>query len=220
MRRSREEAAETRRRIVGAASKLFRGRGIGAVSVADVMGELGMTVGGFYRHFDSKEALVAEAIDVASAESLARTRALASSGRPAMDRITDLLNFYLSTGHKDNPAFGCPVPALASEVAHEGLATKEAFTLAIERLIELAGCVLPDDSAKAREQRLRMAASMVGALVLARATSNPALADELLSAVRHGLIESARASDGSEQRKATSPASRRPRPRKRPGKKP
>jgi TetR/AcrR family transcriptional repressor of nem operon len=219
MRRSREDAAETRRRIVDTASRLFRGRGIGAVSVADVMGELGMTVGGFYRHFESKEALVAEAIDVASTESLARTSTIAASDRPVVDRITALLDFYLSTGHKDHPAYGCPVPALASEVAHEGLATKEAFTRAIERLVELAGCVLPGDSKEAREQRLRMAASMVGALVLARATSSEALAGDLLSAVRHGLIEGVRASSGAEAQKAKPPRARRPQARTRSGKK-
>src|SRR5581483_9300711 len=72
MRRSREEAALTRRRIVEAASRLYRARGIDAVSVADVMGSLGLTVGGFYRHFDSKEALVIEAIAFASDQSASR----------------------------------------------------------------------------------------------------------------------------------------------------
>jgi TetR/AcrR family transcriptional repressor of nem operon len=215
MRRSREETAETRRRIVDAASRLFRARGIASVSVADVMAELGMTVGGFYRHFESKEALVAEAIDVASAESLVRSRAIAASDRPVIDRLTALLDFYLSMGHRNNPAFGCPVPALASEIAHEGLVTKEAFTIAIERLLSVAGCILPGDSTEARQQRLRMTASMVGALVLARATSSEALAGDLLSAVRHGLIESARTASGAEHRKSKRPASRRPRARTR-----
>jgi TetR/AcrR family transcriptional repressor of nem operon len=211
MRRSREEAAETRRRVIDTASRLFRARGIAAVSVADVMGELGMTVGGFYRHFESKEALVAEAIDVASAQSVARTSALASSDAPVVDRITALLNFYLSMGHRNNPAVGCPVPALASEVAHEGPATKEAFTKAIERLLQIAGCVVPGDSAEARDERLQMAASIVGAMVLARATSSEALASELLSAVRRGLIT------GAESRASAS--STRPRARTRSGKK-
>lgn len=219
MRRSREEAAETRRRILDTASRLFRARGIASVSVADVMGELEMTVGGFYRHFESKEALVAEAIELASAESVARTSAIASSDRPVVDRITALLDFYLSIGHKNNAALGCPVPALASEIAHEGLATKRAFTRAIERLLEIASCVLPGDSAAARDQRLRMAASMVGALVLARATSNETLAEDLLSAVRRGLVDGARAASGAERRSARTPASPRPRTRKRSGKK-
>ena len=106
MRRSREEAARTRDTAVKAASRLFRERGFDPVGVGDVMAELGMTAGGFYRHFESKEALAAEACAAAFAGSgLARERA---SSAEAMVRG------YLSKAHRDAPAEGCPLPALAS----------------------------------------------------------------------------------------------------------
>jgi TetR/AcrR family transcriptional repressor of nem operon len=179
MRRSREEAAETRLRIVEEASRLFRGRGIDAVSIADVMGALGLTVGGFYRHFDSKDALVAEAIESAS---LATSR---PEGAPG-----EKLRSYLSESHRSHPDRGCPVAALCSEVAHQSRSTRKAFGRALERL--LAGVTAARPGAK-RAQVLHTAAALVGGLVLARSTSDDALAAEILSAVT-GEIERAQRS--------------------------
>jgi TetR/AcrR family transcriptional repressor of nem operon len=190
MRRSREDAAETRRRIVETASRLLRARGISAVSVADVMGALGLTVGGFYRHFASKEALVAEAIEAASDETVSRhAKTRDRAGVEAASAA--LLDGYLSKGHRDHPERGCPVTALCSEVVHESLPAKEAFTKAIHRLLELVGGVVPGDTQEARDRRLHTAASMVGAVVLARATSDERLADDLLRAVRRGVLHDA-----------------------------
>src|SRR3954449_7071426 len=107
MRRSREDAALTRQKIVDAASRLFRARGIAAVSVADVMGALGLTVGGFYRHFESKDALVAEAIEEASVQTT-RAKNVRTDGAA-------ILAGYLSRSHVDSPGVGCPVAALATE---------------------------------------------------------------------------------------------------------
>jgi TetR/AcrR family transcriptional regulator, transcriptional repressor for nem operon len=169
MRRSREEAAETRRRIVEQASRLFRARGIDAVSVADIMGALGLTVGGFYRHFDSKDALVAEAIDAAS---VASTQVAAAA---------PLLAQYLSDLHRRHPERGCPVAALCSEVGHQSRSTRRAFTAALERLIAAVEQVRPRAS---RQQVLHTTAAMVGGLVLARASADDQLAAEILQAVR------------------------------------
>src|SRR3954471_1928749 len=106
VRRSREEAARTRRTAVAAASRLFRERGIEAVSVADVMAEVGLTAGGFYRHFESKEALATEAC----AEGFAQS----GLGRQPGNSPAALLRHYLSKGHRDAPSAGCPLPSLAS----------------------------------------------------------------------------------------------------------
>src|ERR1051326_5692862 len=122
MRRSREDAAETRRSIVETASRLFRARGIAPVSVADIMGALGLTVGGFYRHFESKEALVAEAIE-AAADDAALRYAKTREGATGPE-LAAALDAYLSRGHRDHPERGCPVAALCSEVAHESLPTR------------------------------------------------------------------------------------------------
>lgn len=178
MRRSREDTAQTRKTIVETAARLFRARGITLVSVADIMGELDLAVGGFYRHFESKDALVAEAIDLASetaAERLAREHA-------------SLPEVYLSKAHRDHAELGCPVAALCSEVAHEASTTKESFTRALTRLVDDLEAVLPGDTKLARDRRLFSTAAMVGALVLSRATSDERLADELLRVVRTGVL--------------------------------
>lgn len=184
MRRSREDAAETRRSIVETASRLFRLRGITSVSVADIMGELGLTVGGFYRHFESKEALVVEAIEAASDE-MVLSYAETGGG------LAVLLDRYLSRAHRDHADRGCPVAALCAEVVHEGSLTKEAFTKSVRCLLEIVARLAPDDTKDAHDRRLRAVASMVGAVVLSRATSDQALADELLRVVRASVLQDA-----------------------------
>jgi TetR/AcrR family transcriptional repressor of nem operon len=153
MRRSKEDTAKTRQEIVEAASRLFRKRGIAGVSVADVMGELGLTVGGFYRHFESKDALVAEAIEVAS-RATARTTGT----------LQQLVDSYVSKGHCDHPEEGCPVAALASEISREAPGTRAAFTAAVERMVQAIGTVK-----RGRREQLQTAAAAVGGVMLARA---------------------------------------------------
>lgn len=191
MRRSREDAAETRRRILETASRLFRTRGITPVSVADIMGELGLTVGGFYRHFESKEALVAEAIEAAADETRSRYAKYREGSADTKLASAAVLDEYVSRGHRDHPERGCPVAALCSEVAHESLPTREAFTQAMHLLLEVIGGLVPGETKDARDRRLFTAAAIVGGVVLSRATSDEALADELLLAVRRRVLDDA-----------------------------
>src|SRR5262245_25141288 len=170
MRRSREETAETRAKIVAAAARLFRAHGIDATSVADVMSALGLTVGGFYRHFDSKEALVAEAIDAASRETTDRHLAKSRPGAQNTVDLLALLDGYLSDGHRKHVGQGCPVVALCSEVGHGSKETKKAFTAAIERLLTTIEAAIARDTGADRERVLFAASAAVGAMVLARAT--------------------------------------------------
>jgi TetR/AcrR family transcriptional repressor of nem operon len=189
VRRSREDTAATRAQIVAVAARLFRARGIDATSVADVMSALGLTVGGFYRHFDSKEVLVAEAIDAASRETT--DRQLTKSGAPAAGETVELvalLDRYLSHGHRQHPGQGCPVAALCSEVGHGSKATKKAFTGAIQRLLATVETAIGHDPEGDRESVLFAASAAVGAMVLARATHDESLAGELLSAARTRLL--------------------------------
>jgi TetR/AcrR family transcriptional repressor of nem operon len=185
MRRSREEAAETRRKLLAAAAELFRARGIDEVSVADVTSAVGLTVGGFYRHFASKDELVAEAIELASLETTA-LHARTAPGAADAERASALLDSYLSAYHRDHPERGCPVAALCSEIAHQSSSTRQAFTEALQRLLAVVGEVVPGKSKRVHEQRLQLAASLVGALVLSRASAEPRLAAELLAAARKG----------------------------------
>jgi TetR/AcrR family transcriptional repressor of nem operon len=173
MRRSKEDAAATRAKIVEAAAKLFRARGLAAVSVADVMAECGLTVGGFYRHFDSKESLAAEAIELASVHSTA-----------AELTAEQLVRSYVSLEHVQHPEAGCPVAALCSEIHREHGEPRKAFDGALERMI----AHIPTGRAEA----LTMAATAVGAIVLARAATDQAQAKEIIEAARDELLRQVR----------------------------
>jgi TetR/AcrR family transcriptional regulator, transcriptional repressor for nem operon len=169
VRRSREEAARTRRNAVAAASRLFRQRGIEAVSVADVMAQVGLTAGGFYRHFESKEALLKEACAEAFAHSgLARQ----PGNSPAA-----ILRHYLSKGHRDAPSAGCPLPALASEMPRQPAGIRHTYTDGVRLALARIGEVVPGADAPAR---LALLCSMIGAVAVARAVDDEELSEALL----------------------------------------
>ncbi len=182
MRQSRQATAESRARIVEAASHLFRKRGLEATGVADIMQAAGLTHGGFYRHFPSKDALAAEAVAAAFAE---RTRVLAPDGdRADAGSLKAYVELYLSDGHLAHPETGCPMAALASEAAHSPPEMHAALAAGGERLIDLIARSAPDaDGARARA--LRLIATMVGAVAIARAVGTSGLASEVLSAALH-----------------------------------
>jgi TetR/AcrR family transcriptional repressor of nem operon len=152
------------------------------------MAKAGLTVGGFYRHFDSKEALVAEAIETASRETASRHVAGSHGGE--ID-VAGLLDGYLSDAHRRHPGRGCPVAALCSEVAREERGTKRAFTEALERLLAAVDAAVGHASKSGREDALFTVSAAVGALVLSRATHDEALARDLLVATRKRLRDRA-----------------------------
>jgi TetR/AcrR family transcriptional repressor of nem operon len=211
MRRSREDAAATRKAIVTHAARLFRGRGIDAVSVADVMSAEGLTVGGFYRHFADKDQLVAEAIACASTETRERLAESLESARPA-DLLRVLLERYLSLEHCEQPEAGCPVAALCTQVLHEGPLVRAAFTGALRQILTLAAVAMPGAGKRARARRLQATAAMVGAVMLARATDDASLADEFLASVREGLLQTAGRRGRAKEAKTARRASARRRP--------
>ena len=129
MRRSREEAAETRKRIVKAAAGEFRANGIVATGLADLMKAAGLTHGGFYKHFESKDQLVAEATADAVQELIGRME--------AQPTIKAAVAAYLSAEHRDHPASGCPLSAIGSELARTDARTRDAVTAGFERLVDL-----------------------------------------------------------------------------------
>ena len=129
MRKSREEAAETRKRIVKAAACEFRAKGVVATGLADLMKAAGLTHGGFYKHFESKDQLVAEAFADAVGEMLGRMEAAPS--------VAAAVAGYLSAQHRDHPASGCPLSAIGSELARADARTRDAATAGFERLVDL-----------------------------------------------------------------------------------
>jgi TetR/AcrR family transcriptional repressor of nem operon len=186
IRRSRVEAAETRRRIVETASHMIRERGITSVTIAEVMGAIGLTVGGFYRHFDSKEAMVGEAIDAASLETVgAMKRASADVEGAAMLRAA--MGRYLSPEHLRDRANGCPVAALASEAARD-VTTRAAMARAVVRVLTM----LEAGGGRSERERRRLLSTLsasVGAVVVGRVLEGTVMGEELAEAVRAEFLE-------------------------------
>jgi TetR/AcrR family transcriptional repressor of nem operon len=167
---SQAQARENRKRIVETAARLFRERGVAGVSVADVMAEAGLTHGGFYKQFASKEALIAEAVGQAFSE--------LSDYLENQDR-DDFVRGYLSPEHRDNPGPGCPAAGFAGDLAHEQAG---AAVDAYARGIDLYAAGLGS---------LTDVATLVGAMILARATAGAELSDRILDEVRAKLVSEA-----------------------------
>lgn len=181
MRVTKEKAAENRERILKAASQLFRERGIAGAGVDALAEAAGMTYGSLYSQFGSKERLVEEALHYALAVS-GRTTAAAAT----FDRF---VAGYLAAEHRDRVGQGCPLAALACEVPRQGAGVKAAFTAGLKSMIErLASRMNPDLKPRQREeQALATAASLVGALVLARAVDDEELSSKILHATKRQL---------------------------------
>ena len=179
MRRSREEAAQTRKRIVEAASCEFRKNGVVASGLNDLMKAAGLTHGGFYKHFESKDQLVAEACAEAVDAVIEKME-----DHPTIDAAVAA---YLSTRHRDNPASGCPLAAIGSELARTDERTREAATEGFERLVE----VLADKSEAedARRRALVAVVTMIGALTMSRIVNDAKLSQEILGEVEKSLRE-------------------------------
>lgn len=177
MRKSKEEAAETRRRIVKAAARQFREKGIVATGLADLMKAAGLTHGGFYKHFASKDRLVEEATAEAVDTLL--------EGLAAHPTVNDAVAAYLSSHHRDNPASGCPLAALGGELARSDKKAREVATAGFVRLADiLAGKA---GTADARRRALAAAATMIGAVTMSRVVTDPKLSDEILRAAEKSL---------------------------------
>lgn len=169
-------------RIVEAAARAIRRSGYSGTSVADIMKDAGLTHGGFYAHFDSREAMLAAAADRAGAESVA-TLERVSSAAPREKALQALLRAYLSKEHLEGVESGCPMAAVGSEMPRQAPEVRRAATRRIKEAIDLVARQLPDwGKPTAHEQALATLSTMVGALVLARAVDDPQLSDALRSA--------------------------------------
>lgn len=178
-----EEKQETRQRIVTAASRLVRQEGIAGLKVADVMAAADLTHGAFYAHFADKNELIEAAFHEAFDH---RENWLGSARkRPAEDRLSHLLNTYLTPKHRDTPEQGCAFAALAREFAQAGgefpKTFEREFGISIERLVELLSEESGDDG---RQTAMGLLSLCVGGLVLARAVDDPKLSNDVLKAAR------------------------------------
>jgi TetR/AcrR family transcriptional regulator, transcriptional repressor for nem operon len=188
MRVSRQKAAENRERIMDAAGALFRERGFDGVGVADIMNAADLTHGGFYGHFTSKDALVAQASQRAMARSAANWGKVIA-GAPN-DPYATLLKHYLSSRHRDDRGHGCVFAALSGDAARCSKSVRTTFALGLERLIEVVAKAVPGRSKAARRRKAVAAvAEMVGALILARAVGDTSLSNEILEAAHRELLD-------------------------------
>ena len=187
MRVTREKAAENRARIVATAARLFREKGFDGVGLDAIMKEAGLTHGGFYGHFSSKEDLAAEAV----------TRAVEQGARwqSRYTNVADFVSDYLSESHFADRANGCVLAALGGDVARRGEGVRSGVTSYVRTALEWLAGLCRGTPAARRRRAITTLAGVVGAMTLARAVEDPVLSDEILSTARQ-VFKSARPASG------------------------
>jgi TetR/AcrR family transcriptional repressor of nem operon len=187
MRYVKGHGQQTRGRIVEEASHGLRQAGVDGVSVADLMKLVGLTHGGFYSYFESREALVIEAFASAMDRTMSQWRTLLK-GMPAEERFDAFIEAYLRPGHRDDRAHGCVLPALGTDIARSSTKARRAFASKLDEMIDVIAGLLPGKSPKqARRIATAALATMMGSIALARAVGDKELSDEILEAGRQAL---------------------------------
>ena len=186
---SKAQKTKTHKRIISIASKRFREKGLARVGIAELMKEAGLTVGGFYKHFDSRDDLVAEAVSSAFGGWKRRVDAAKAGGPPVS--LTKLIDDYLDEAHRDNPGTGCAFSALAPEIARSDKQTRALTSEQVRNDIQLIAGLLPGkDKSRARSRAILTFSALVGAMSLARAVSDEGLSREILETVGQFLKNS------------------------------
>ena len=186
---SKAQKTKTHKRIISIASKRFREKGLARVGIAEVMKEAGLTVGGFYKHFDSRDDLVAEAVSSAFGGWKRRVDAAKAGGPPVS--LAKLIDDYLDEAHRDNPGTGCAFSALAPEIARSDKQTRALTSEQVRNDIQLIAGLLPGkDKSRARSRAILTFSALVGAMSLARAVSDEGLSREILETVGQFLKNS------------------------------
>ena len=176
MRYEKGHKEATRQRIVETAAAEFRRNGIDGIGVADVMAKAGLTHGGFYSHFASKEELVRAALDEAAKKS--RIRKIADEG----GSLEDIIRWYLRPEHRDVPERGCAIAALVAEVGRHSQSTRKEMTGSVDRLLGIIEPRLPAGTKDRRKTAIGIFSILVGALQLARTVNDKELSDQIIEA--------------------------------------
>src|SRR4029077_9045686 len=178
---SKKDKAETHTRIVSVAAKRFRELGLEGIGVADVMKEAGVTVGGFYRHFESRDELVVEALAPAFQD-------LEVWGEHT-EGLPQLLQNYLTEAHRDAPGTGCAMGALLGDMTRGTRSARTLYTARVKRSLAFSSALLPSSPhSDKRGRALLILSALLGAINLSRAVSDPSLSREILHGVRDQLI--------------------------------
>ena len=187
MRVTREQTAVHREKILEVAGTLFRERGFDGIGVADIMKRAGLTHGGFYGHFDSKDDLAAET----TARALRPEGWLQRMTGKADPSLGEVVRSYLSPRHRDDAGHGCLCAAVGSDVVRQPRSVRRAFTEGLRLRVAALQLLLPRRSAEAqRKKALATMASLVGAMILSRAVDDPKLSGEILEAVAASVVRS------------------------------
>jgi TetR/AcrR family transcriptional repressor of nem operon len=187
MRYAEDHKQATRAKVLKAASRVIRQHGPDRVAVAGVMAEVGLTHGGFYAHFTSKDDLLVQAIGQMFLESRDNFAAVVGD-RPPLEALKAYFDFYLSPSHRDRRDRGCPLPALSADLPRLPPPSRELYGEGVARLtnllarrMEVAGCAEPDETASS------VLSEMVGAVALARSVSDRSQSDRILKASRESI---------------------------------
>jgi TetR/AcrR family transcriptional regulator, transcriptional repressor for nem operon len=173
---------DTHARILKVAAKRFRELGLDGIGVADVMKQAGVTVGAFYKHFKSRDELVVEALGTAFKD--------LDAWEKHAESLAQLLENYLTEYHRDNPGAGCAMGALLGDMSRASKSAKTVYTTRVKHSLAVTAGLLPsEESADKRGRALLILASLLGALNLSRAVSDPSLSREILEQVRRQLVD-------------------------------
>lgn len=213
MRVSRVQAAENRQTVINVASRLFRERGFDGIGLKDLMEAAGLTQGAFYKQFESKQDLVAQASRQALESASSRWSAAAAAN--PRDPLEAVLAFYLSPEHREEKMDGCPIVALGSDAARQGSDVRASFEAGIKAYLDVLGHMVSATDGKAAQRKaMAMLSTMIGAVTLSRIVNDPELAQALLDAAAHQVRDTVAArKDGRHSR----PEKRRPPARVAPG---
>ena len=198
---SKEQAAKNRLAILASATQLFRERGVDAVGLSELMKHAGFTQGGFYNHFASKSALVAEVISAAMAQGAADfSQALNTPVEASTTALHRFVGYYLSQGHCDNIEHGCPVSGFAGDAPRVGTEAQTYFVHGLDDQITIIAALIAEsgttdatgEQRTLRERAISLHCQMVGALILSRSVAQtaPAFSDEILKNVQRDIIAS------------------------------
>lgn len=187
MRYSETHKSETRARVLKEAAREIRAKGPGGFAVAGVMARAGLTHGGFYAHFGSRDALISEAIGTMFVDTEGRFETMMSGREPA-DALAAYIKFYLSREHRDTRERGCPIAALSSEADRLASVSREKFGSGVQSLTAKIADLLAQNGMDDKSAAPALLASLVGALTLARSVADPAQSDAILRDVSVSLL--------------------------------
>ena len=192
MRISKEDAAANRAKVLAAAARLFREKGVDGIAVAELMQAAGLTHGGFYNHFDSKEELAAAAFREAFVAAVNRVErhAVEADKRGRDSVFAHYVSRYLASETRDAPGTSCPMASLGTDAARHGSELRTAFAEGVRRYIEAFAKIMPGQAREQRAEAITVLSTLIGALTLSRACvgADDALADEVIATVRDRLL--------------------------------